>query len=180
MRTLKYAILGLINKKPSTGYDITKEFKKELGNFWRARHSQIYPELNKLEDEGLIEHEVIISGESLEKKVYSIKDKGKKDLFKWLEKDEEMVPTSKDKFRLRMYFLDDIDRERVIELLKSQLEQRKKKLNTLKRKMGDYSETPEFASGNLGDYIVLEGAILREEAYIEWLKRSIRNCKTKN
>ena len=28
MRTLKYAILGLINRNPLTGYDITKEFNE--------------------------------------------------------------------------------------------------------------------------------------------------------
>lgn len=45
MRTLKYAILGLLNKEPMTGYDIGKEFSKDLGEFWTAKHSQIYPEL---------------------------------------------------------------------------------------------------------------------------------------
>ena len=34
MRTLKYAILGLVNRKPLTGYDLSKEFSKELNNFW--------------------------------------------------------------------------------------------------------------------------------------------------
>ena len=45
MRTLKYAILGLLNREPMTGYDIAKEFSKDLGEFWNAKHSQIYPEL---------------------------------------------------------------------------------------------------------------------------------------
>ena len=49
MRTLKYAILGLINRKPMTGYDITREFNSNnLANFWYAKHSQVYPELGRL------------------------------------------------------------------------------------------------------------------------------------
>ncbi len=47
MRTLKYAILGLVSQKPMTGYDIYKEFDGPIGNFWSAKHSQIYPELKK-------------------------------------------------------------------------------------------------------------------------------------
>ena len=39
MRTLKYAILGLINRNPLTGYDITKEFNSGLVEFWYAKHS---------------------------------------------------------------------------------------------------------------------------------------------
>ena len=35
MRTLKYAILGLISRMPMTGYDITGEFNNnQLANFW--------------------------------------------------------------------------------------------------------------------------------------------------
>ena len=45
MRTLKYAILGLLMRSPVTGYDIAKEFGDGLGCFWSAKHSQIYPEL---------------------------------------------------------------------------------------------------------------------------------------
>ncbi len=44
-RTLKYAILGLVHKEEMSGYDITSQFKKEIGQFWSAKHSQIYPEL---------------------------------------------------------------------------------------------------------------------------------------
>lgn len=59
MRTLKYAILGLINREPMTGYDITREFNSNnLANFWYAKHSQVYPELGRLMDEKLVTCEV--------------------------------------------------------------------------------------------------------------------------
>ena len=45
MGTLKYAILGLLNRKSMTGYDLSKEFETTLFEFWNAKHSQIYPEL---------------------------------------------------------------------------------------------------------------------------------------
>lgn len=52
MRTLKYAILGLLNQKEMTGYDLMKQFESTLCEFWSAKHSQIYPELKKLTEEG--------------------------------------------------------------------------------------------------------------------------------
>ena len=64
MRTLRYAILGLVDRKPTTGYDIAKEFKeRELSNFWSARHSQIYPELAKLAEEDSIKQIIELSQE---------------------------------------------------------------------------------------------------------------------
>lgn len=67
MRTLKYAILGLLNRNPMTGYDIVKEFNFQLAEFWNAKHSQIYPELKKLVNEKLIVYDIKISGDVLRK-----------------------------------------------------------------------------------------------------------------
>lgn len=47
MGNLKYAILGLLNQKEMTGYDLMKQFESTLCEFWSAKHSQIYPELKK-------------------------------------------------------------------------------------------------------------------------------------
>lgn len=68
MRVLKYAILGLLDKGSLSGYDMTSYFKAEIGQFWSAKHSQIYPELKKLTDEGFIEFETVIQGAKLEKR----------------------------------------------------------------------------------------------------------------
>ena len=60
MGTLKYAILGLLNRKNMTGYDLSKEFETTLFEFWNAKHSQIYPELKSLSENGLVRYEVEI------------------------------------------------------------------------------------------------------------------------
>lgn len=52
--TLQYVLLGLLAKQDLTGYDIRKIFAQEVGDFWSARHSQVYPELRKLEESGQI------------------------------------------------------------------------------------------------------------------------------
>jgi DNA-binding PadR family transcriptional regulator len=178
LRTLKYAILGLVNRNPITGYDITKEFNKELANFWYAKHSQIYPELKKLVDEGLINFEVIIAGESLEKKLYTITEKGKESLKKWLLQVEDLDPTPKDKFKLRMYFSEILNKEEIILQFEDQLIKRNKKLQFLNDVMNEYDRTiPDVISPEFGDYMVLEGAILREQSYIEWINRCLNRLK---
>ena len=57
MRVLKYAILGLLNQKSMSGYELSSEFESALNEFWNAKHSQIYPELKKLTEEGMITFE---------------------------------------------------------------------------------------------------------------------------
>ena len=62
MGTLKYAILGLLNRQEMTGYELTKAIEHSLLGSWRAKHSQIYPELKSLTQKGLVKYEVEISG----------------------------------------------------------------------------------------------------------------------
>lgn len=177
MRILKYAILGLLNKKPMTGYDISKEFNYELAKFWYARHSQIYPELKRLAEEELVSFDIQISGDILEKKQYSITKKGEKEFLKWLYRDELLGRTPKNVFRLRMYFSDNLDLESRIKLLESQRLQHKERLNVLYKTCEQYPEVPYYASDRFGDFIVLEGAIMREESVIKWLDKCIGYCK---
>lgn len=175
MRTLKYAILGLISRSPMTGYDITREFNSNtLANFWYAKHSQVYPELNRLTEEGLLTCEVVIQGEKMEKKLYSITEKGREQLQSWLMEEEELPPTPKDVFRLRLYFSDFMSRDEIIRHLKDQIRKhtakRQRLSHIMEKKYGH--AVPPAGTPEAGDFMVLEGAILRETSYLEWLN----NC----
>ena len=182
MRTLKYAILGLINRKPLTGYDITKEFNNGLVNFWYAKHSQIYPELKKLTDEGLISYEIIIQGEKLEKKLYTITDNGRKALQKWLEKDDPLEQTPKDIFKLKVYFSDELDTKTLLKQFNSSKSKHLEKLEYLEIYMEELSKDKNISNSSshgFGDFIVLKGAIMREKTYIEWIDDCISMITTK-
>ena len=173
MRTLKYAILGLILQHPCTGYDIAREFKERaFSNFWYATHSQIYPELKRLTDEGLITFDVVIQGEKLEKKEYTITDRGRREFMEWLQTDEELQMTAKDVFRLRTFFSQFYTGTEFRAQLSSHLakhEERKAQLQTIQSSRHFKNCKPGDAS--FGDYMVLDGAIMREESYIAWLKK---------
>lgn len=66
---LQYVLLGLLAKQDLTGYDIKKLFAQEVGDFWCARHSQVYPELRKLEESGQITSYTGTVGTKLQKKI---------------------------------------------------------------------------------------------------------------
>lgn len=53
--SLRHALLGLLADRPHTGWSLLKHFEGSLAYAWPALHSQIYPELARLRDGGLIE-----------------------------------------------------------------------------------------------------------------------------
>src|SRR3954469_14449681 len=54
--SLPHALLGLLAVQPASGYELTKEFERELGRYaWQAGHTSVYPELTRLAERGLVE-----------------------------------------------------------------------------------------------------------------------------
>ncbi len=174
MRTLKYAILGLLSREPLTGYDIARMFGEGLGSFWSAKHSQIYPELKRLTDEGLVHFQTIIHGERLEKKLYTITPAGKADFAQWMHIHEPLEPTPKDVFKLKTYYCDALSPSEMAEHFQDQLTKRLAKVEYLQGIM-DKSYTGktirDLSGPPLGDYLVLKAAIMRETTYVHWLEQ---------
>lgn len=177
MNVLSYAILGLVDKGKVTGYDLTKIFNDSVADFWSANQSQIYPELKKLVQAGLIEYEVVIQGKVLEKKVYSITPQGKAMLKRWILEDEPPLSQSKNIFKLRIYFAEHLSKEQLLEKLKKQQQRCDKLLKRYHIKISDYQDKP-VPNEKLGDYILLKGAMAQLEAQLVWLDESINYIKS--
>lgn len=179
MGTLQYAILGLLNRHDMTGYDLAKEFQTSLSEFWSAKHSQIYPELKSLAENCLVEFKTEITGNVLEKKLYSITDAGRKELIKWGGSYFQRKPFPKDEFKLQLFFSDCILAEQRILLLKNQLDQHQERLSHLNHNLTKFDTIPPVEETEFSDYLVLLGAISREEGACSWLNTCIDLCHGK-
>lgn len=180
MGVLKYALLGLLNRRSMTGYDLKKELESDLAEFWTAQHSQIYPELKHLYQEGTVDFIIEIAGTSLEKKLYTITEAGRQDFAEWLERAHKMPPTPKDEFKLQLYFSDCLTVERRLHLLNDQLYQHRDRLRHLQRNQEKFRGIPPVHTAAFGDYLVLMGAIMREEASCAWLEQCIELCNSQS
>ena len=100
--TLGYALLGVLARGPSSGYEVAQLMRQPVGFFWQARHSQIYPELAALEARGLVTFEVVAQSDRPAKKVYSLTPAGSAALRKWITSPLE-VPAVRDELVLRAY-----------------------------------------------------------------------------
>lgn len=83
--SLRHALLALLTAKPMNGYDLAKVFDRSVAYVWHAPHSQIYPELRRMEAEGLVAVESIRRGTKGTKRIYSITDGGREELRRWIE-----------------------------------------------------------------------------------------------
>ena len=84
---LKHGILGLLHYGDMTGYEIMTVFRDSLSHFWTAQKSQIYRELQALENNGWIKTTHIEQEGKPDKNILSITDEGRKELLHWLRED---------------------------------------------------------------------------------------------
>ena len=101
----KYVILALLSIEPMTGYELTQNMKISVESLWAATHSQIYPALHKLEEEGLVSGEQRVRGQEMQKTVYTITPSGQKEFLAWLEQPIQYLPF-RDPFKLWASYLD--------------------------------------------------------------------------
>ena len=99
---LGYAILGVLAREACSGYDLTQLLKVRVGSFWQAQHSQIYPELARLEAAGHVTHQRIEQSDRPDKKLFAITDAGRAELRAWLGMPMQ-PPARRDEFVLKSF-----------------------------------------------------------------------------
>lgn len=79
--SLRHALIGLLAEQPASGWDLSRRFQDVLGSVWPAGHPQIYGELRKLQEDGLIE---VVSEGPRGRKAYRATEAGVAEVRRWL------------------------------------------------------------------------------------------------
>lgn len=124
---LEYIILGTLNSKSLTGYDIRKCIEDGVGMFFKASFGSIYPLLNRL-----LEKEYVMckcnDDNKRNKKIYVITDQGKEAFDNWLLSSENELG-SMEMFMAKVFFCDKLPKEISCN-----------KINSYKMRLNDYLE----------------------------------------
>lgn len=174
MTTLGFAILGLLAREALSGYDVTQRMKERVGFFWGAGHSQVYPELARLEAGGFVTHRVVEQRERPDKKVYEITGAGLGALREWVTRPPPRRPT-KDELTLKAYSVWLADGEEAARLFREEGRRHEEQLARyegirawMEREWAEdirRPDSPRFAS-----YAALRRGILYEGGEAEWCR----------
>jgi DNA-binding PadR family transcriptional regulator len=72
---VRMALLSMLGERPMHGYELMKQLEERSGGIYRASAGTVYPTLQQLEDEGLIEAEMREG-----KKTYKLTEAGHREL----------------------------------------------------------------------------------------------------
>src|SRR4029079_18379133 len=78
--SLRHALLGLLAVAPATGYELAQKFDVSMGTAWHASHRQIYPELARLHEAGMVE---VVGEGARNSRTYAVTDAGREEIRAW-------------------------------------------------------------------------------------------------
>lgn len=170
--SLREAMLGLLDDRPMTGYEIKQFFRNVIRHFWSVSDGQLYPTLKKMHEEGLISLEVVEQRETANKHVYSITEKGRERFGRWLREPVTKFEELKEPFVLKVFFFSKLSLEKIEEHLHAQLELHTRILEEIRGVRDAYEDRVSAYQRLIG-----HAGILYVEVRILWLARMIELVK---
>jgi PadR family transcriptional regulator AphA len=161
MSAIARVILGALWLGPKSGYEIKQLVDKATRFFWAASYGQIYPELRRLGELGLIEGEESANG-GRRRVVFSLTPAGREALRDWL-RTADTGYELRDEGLLKLFFADALEPAETIALIRRLRAQRQDVLDRL-REIGRATCDAELGSAGL----VLEYGIGHHEWIVAW------------
>ena len=100
-----YVVLGMLRLGKQTGYDIKQLVDRSTRFFWAASYGQIYPELKKLEEAGLITGTPDPES-GRRRRAYVLTTAGSQALDRWLLDTSDVGVETRDPALLKLFFAD--------------------------------------------------------------------------
>lgn len=112
-----YVILGMVSREARSGYEIKAAVDSSVRFFWAASYGQIYPELKRLAEAGLVEGADAPTGDR-KRTVYAITAKGEEALREWL-REPPATLEMREEGLLKLFFSGVLEREEGAETLRA-------------------------------------------------------------
>ena len=119
-----YVILGILGLGAHSGYDIKQLADNSTRHFWATSYGQIYPELKRLTEAGLIKPKDASRG-TRQRTLYSLTAKGERTLRTWVTNPAIESLEIRDEMLLKLFFADEMSHNETVRHLESMRQRHK-------------------------------------------------------
>jgi DNA-binding PadR family transcriptional regulator len=169
---LRHAVLAALLEGEASGYQLAKRFDVSVANFWSATPQQLYRELDRLEDDGLVHGRLVRQRRRPDKRVVTLTDSGRAELHRFTSTAAKPV-AMRDELLVMLQAVDVGDVGSITKELLSRLDRANAKLALYDRLLDDMcdgqdEEIFQNDAERIGPYLTLMGGRMYERANIDW------------
>jgi PadR family transcriptional regulator AphA len=162
-------ILGMLAMRPRSGYEIKSFVDDSTRNFWAASYGQIYPELRRLAEQGLVKGSESPRG-GRQRTVYRLTAAGKRALREWHQRPPEVYEL-RDEGLLKLFLAGAVDPARAPEIARQRAEHSAKTSARL-REVESRAERKDLPT-----YTVLRYGIELNDWIAQWCQRAAEDLE---
>ncbi len=174
--SLRDAVLAALLEGESSGYDLAKDFDASVANFWPATPQQLYRELDRLAEQGLIQARVVQQERRPNKRMFSLTATGR-DAIRQFTANAPKPSVIRDELLVKVQAADAGDIEAVRGFIRERLDWASAKVQRYERlraRMLDGRTEEDYLvqTDRVGPYLTLVRGISFEEENIRWAERA--------
>ena len=169
--SLPHALLTALVERSCSGSELAARFDRSIGYFWHATHQQIYRELARLEEAGLIES---LPEESTRgrKRAYRVLPAGRDELTAWIPQEDEPVAL-RNEFMVRLRAEAAVGPTGLDNEIRRRIHLHEEKLALYREiELRDFPTEPQDRETAL-HHLVLQAGVRYEENWLELLNKAL-------
>ncbi|WP_297824218.1 PadR family transcriptional regulator [Mycobacterium sp.] len=175
--SLRDAVLAALLEGESSGYDLAKGFDASVANFWPATPQQLYRELDRLAEDGLIRARVVHQERRPNKRMFSLTEAGHEAIRQFTAKAPK-PSVIRDELLIKVQAADAGDISAVRELIVERLRwasAKSQRYERLRARLLDGRSEEEYLdqAERIGPYLTLIRGISFEEENIRWAEHAL-------
>lgn len=175
--SLRDAVLAALLDGEASGYDLAKRFDASVANFWMATPQQLYRELDRLAEQGLIRARVVQQERRPNKRMFALTESGH-DAIREFTTRAPKPSVIRDDLAVKLLAADAGDARAVRDHMAERLRTAKTKLQRYERmraRMLDGRAEKDYLAQHerVGPYLTLLRGISFEEENIRWAERAL-------
>ncbi|MEY9988991.1 DNA-binding PadR family transcriptional regulator [Streptomyces sp. V4I8] len=178
--SLKYAVLAALLEGEASGYELSKVFDVSFANFWPATPQQLYRELERLAQDGLVEARFVQQERRPNKRMFTLTEAGREDLRTFAAAPPRRPTAVRDELLIKLQAMEDPETTQA--LIEERMTWARGKLDRYERvrdRLLDGRAEDEFLreSDRVGPYLTLLRGISFEEENLRWCERVLAVLK---
>ncbi len=175
--SLRDAVLAALLEGESSGYDLAKGFDASVANFWPATPQQLYRELDRLAEHGLIHARVVHQERRPSKRMVALTEAGREAIRQFTAKAPK-PSVIRDELLIKVQAADAGDMSAVRELIVERLRwanAKSQRYERLRARLLDGRSEEEYLAQaeRIGPYLTLIRGISFEEENIRWAEHAL-------
>ncbi|MGW4568790.1 PadR family transcriptional regulator [Streptomyces sp. NPDC004561] len=180
--SLRYAVLAALLEGEASGYELSKVFDVSLANFWPATPQQLYRELERLAQDGLVRARTVEQERRPNKRMFTLTEAGRAELIAFAAEPPRRPTAVRDELLIKIQAMDGGDPEVTRALIEERRGWARGKLDRYRRVRerlldGRTEEEHLRTAERVGPYLTLMAGIAFEEENLRWCERVLTVLK---